>query len=162
MVSRCYFTILFSFAALGGGCAGNGDGKSAPVSDGAAALPSGLWRVTAHGDPAAPEYPVAGTEITLDFNHEEGRISGSAGCNRFGGTFSVDGSELSFGPLMATKKMCLEPEGVMAQENMILGALQAVTRFSREGDRATLHYGEGQGLVLSRVEPAAGRAEPVP
>ena len=52
----------------------------------------------------------------------DGRVAGYAGCNRYTGSFKRDGKALSFGPAAATRRMCIEPEGVMEQEQQFLKA----------------------------------------
>ncbi len=55
--------------------------------------------VSIGGVPVAADRPTA-----LQFNGN--RLSGSAGCNRFSGTYAVDGGTLKAGPLMATEMAC--------------------------------------------------------
>ncbi|MEL6662690.1 MAG: META domain-containing protein [Pseudomonadota bacterium] len=50
--------------------------------------------------------------------------SGSAGCNSFNGSFSLDEARLEFGPLATTRKLC--PELVMDQERFVLDTLGEV------------------------------------
>lgn len=56
-----------------------------------------------------------GVAIPKDWNaifaFENGRLSGSAGCNRLGASYSIKGSELGFGPAMSTKMACDGPRG---------------------------------------------------
>lgn len=83
-----------------------------------------------------------GTELTMEFA-ADGRVSGSAGCNRFSGSFKQDGQSLSFGPAAATRRMCVGPEGVMAQEQQFLKALETVTTARHEADRLELRTADG-------------------
>ena len=39
--------------------------------------------------------PVEGTTLTIKF--EDGQVSGSAGCNSFGGSYQVNGEKIAFG-----------------------------------------------------------------
>ena len=61
-------------------------------------------------------------EINLTFDGDS--ISGSAGCNNFMGSFTVDGDVLSFGPLAGTKMLC--PPEVMQQEDLFLALMPSV------------------------------------
>ena len=63
--------------------------------------------------------PIAGTEITVRFN--DGTIKGSAGCNTYGGVYKVNGTGISISEIYFTEMACMEPEGVMEQEQMYLG-----------------------------------------
>ncbi|NOX63024.1 MAG: META domain-containing protein [Chloroflexi bacterium] len=83
--------------------------------------------------------PLADAKLTLEFNG--GQIAGNAGCNRFGGTYVLDGDSLTIeiGPL--TMMACAEP--VMEQENAYLAALGQVAAYAVEDDRLTLTNAEG-------------------
>jgi len=61
-----------------------------------------------------------GAERFLRFGGD-GRVSGSAGCNRFTGPYERDGTRLSLGPLATTRRMC--PSEVMEAEQAFLSAL---------------------------------------
>jgi heat shock protein HslJ len=86
---------------------------------------------------------LAGTEVTLTL--EGGAASGTAGCNRFSGGYTLDGGSLSFGPLATTKMAC--PDDVMDQEQAVLAALEGVAGWAVEGDRLSLADADG-GLLL--------------
>lgn len=59
---------------------------------------------------------------------DDGTMSGFAGCNRFTGTFSSDGSSLDIGPIAATKMACAHPASVI--ESDYLNALAGVSAWS--------------------------------
>jgi copper homeostasis protein (lipoprotein) len=88
--------------------------------------------------------------ITLDPNDQ--RASGAGGCNLFGGSYTLKGDELSFGPLISTKMYC---EGVMNQEQAYFAALEA-TRGWRVSGRELELTGVG-GEVLARFEAGEPR-----
>lgn len=93
---------------------------------GAAWLVGTIWRLE----------NLAGTGVldsvgaTLEFPYE-GRVAGSASCNRFTGAVTVAGTAITFGPLAVTRKAC--PEAIMRQESAYLGALRGAERFRVEG-----------------------------
>jgi heat shock protein HslJ len=64
------------------------------------------------------------TSITAVFG-QDGRVSGSAGCNRYTGPYQSSGDTLSIGPLATTRMACAQP--VMEQEAAYLAALAATT-----------------------------------
>src|SRR5688572_18659922 len=75
---------------------------------------------------------ISGTELgtgvpTIDFG-TDGTVSGSAGCNTFNGTYTVDGSSISFGPLASTKMAC--PVADMAVETAFLAGLAGAKTWS--------------------------------
>jgi heat shock protein HslJ len=89
---------------------------------------------------------VIGNEITAVFG-EEGSLSGSAGCNNYGGTYEVDGENMSIGPLAVTAMFCEQPEGTMDQESEYLAALETVAAWSIDGDVLDLSTSEGARAV---------------
>jgi heat shock protein HslJ len=88
------------------------------------------------------------TQLTAQFGPDQ-RVVGSAGCNRFTGTFALDGESVSFGPLATTRMAC--PEPIMDQERAFLAALEATTQFTQTGDRLTLRNADGaiQAILVS-------------
>jgi len=93
-----------------------------------------------------------GTELTMEFS-ADGRVAGSAGCNRYTGSFKQDGKALSFGPAAATRRMCVEPEGVMEQEQQFLKALETVATARHEADRLELRTADGAMAVTLHRTP---------
>lgn len=81
------------------------------------------------------------TEITAEFR--EGQVTGSAGCNSYFASVTVDGNQLIVGVVGSTEMACMEPEGVMAQEQLYLQALSSAVRFQIEGDKLTMWDAEG-------------------
>ncbi|MEM9305622.1 MAG: META domain-containing protein [Pseudomonadota bacterium] len=73
------------------------------------------WRLTAFvHDDGRTEKPEG--EISLQLDAAEARAFGSAGCNRFSGSYTLDGDTISFGPMAMTKRMC--PPKLMANEDL--------------------------------------------
>ena len=61
---------------------------------------------------------------------ENGRLSGSTGCNRINGTYSVSGNEIQFGPNLAMTKMgCPNYD-----ENTFLDAFNKINRYEIKGN----------------------------
>lgn len=109
--------------------------------------PEGLagtaWHVTGYNNGRQAVVSVLmGTELTMEFS-ADGRVAGSAGCNRYTGSFKQDGKSLSFGPAAATRRMCVEPEGVMEQEQQFLEALETVATARQEADRLEMRTADG-------------------
>jgi len=112
------------------------------------------WKVTGFNNGRqAVVSPLTGTELTLAFSND-GRYSGSGGCNNFNGAFSAQGSKVGFGPAAATRRMCAQPAGVMEQEQQYLKALQTAVTASFEGDRLELRTADGAlAATLARQKP---------
>ncbi|WP_067050400.1 META domain-containing protein [Methanofollis ethanolicus] len=94
---------------------------------------------------------IAGSEITAIFG-EDGKVAGSAGCNRYFASYNLSGSSLTFGPAGSTKMTCAEPEGIMKQESTYLGLLEAVKSYTLEGDRLSLQDENGTAVLDFRVK----------
>ncbi len=88
--------------------------------------------------------------INTEVRFADGRISGTAGCNRFNGTYSVVRDALTFGSVASTKMMC--PEKQMAQEMKFLAILTGpvTKRYSVEGN-LILTDAKGNRVTLRQV-----------
>ncbi|MCE5339494.1 MAG: META domain-containing protein [Methanomicrobiaceae archaeon] len=89
---------------------------------------------------------IAGTTVTTKFS-PDGNVTGNAGCNHYGGGYSLNGTNLSVSSLYSTLMYCGEP-GVMEQEAKYLGLLANVSSYRVEGDRLTLLDETGAGLLF--------------
>jgi heat shock protein HslJ len=122
---------------------------------------------TADGEGGETE-PLAGTEWTLvslngrppvsirdtpTLAFEDGsRASGNGGCNRFNGPYTQDGDGLRFGPLVSTRRACVDDAG-NRQESSFLGALRTTRSFTVSGDELALF---AYGRELARLRRRAG------
>lgn len=87
----------------------------------------GAWDLVELGPTADFAHLVPTIEFTAD-----GSVSGFAGCNTFGGTYQLDGTTLTFGPLATTKMACQRPASAVEAE--YLAALGGVTGWVVEPD----------------------------
>jgi heat shock protein HslJ len=94
------------------------------------------WRLVSLGPAGAEAGLVAGTTVTLRFG-EDGRASGSTGCNSYSGTYQVRGDNIAFGRLISTRRACLD-QNANQQEQRFLAALEAANRFRLSSDRLTI------------------------
>ena len=83
-------------------------------------------------------------QSTLRFETDE-RVAGMAGCNRYFGSVTLDGSAISFGPLGATRMAC--PTAIMDQEDRFLKALANAKRFETK-DGLLFFFGDEPMPVL--------------
>jgi heat shock protein HslJ len=119
-----------------------------------AALMIGATPASAHED------KLAGGEWVLDgggskpavLRFEAGRVSGTGGCNRFGGSYESSGEALSFSPLAATRMAC-EPEVMQAEQNFF-AMLDRVRAMTLDGD--TLDLRDASGTTLARFTRRIG------
>lgn len=98
---------------------------------------------------------LAGTEVAAYFN-EDGRLSGSAGCNNYSGTYQVDEEmiEIELGPL--TTMFCEQPEGGMDQEAAYLTALESVTSYRILGDILVMQDDSGREVLKFKASDLVG------
>ena len=122
----------------------------------------------AQADPQMAGLELAGTEWVLEALAGEaladdvrptiifdagGRVAGSGGCNRYFGSYAVDGEAMAVGHLGATQMACAFE--VMAQEDRFLDALGRVDHARLNEGRLVLRFGApGQELVLARTQPS--------
>lgn len=97
------------------------------------------WQLAEMGGAA----PLTGSTITLIF--EEGSAGGSAGCNSFGGSYTVEGDTISFKDLASTLMACMEP-GLMEQESAYLAILGGVTSYELKAGDLFLYRADGSAL----------------
>ena len=101
------------------------------------------WLLVDLGD----RLPLAEVDVTLSF--ADGKVGGSAGCNNYGGEYTLKGEEISFGPMASTLMACME-EGVMAQESLYLQRLAQVETYSLESGMLVLYLADGSLMSFSR------------
>ena len=80
-----------------------------------------------------------------------GEVDGHAGCNAFGGTYTIaaDG-RLAFGRMTASKKLCMG--AAMESESRVLEALSRTADAKLEGDRLDLR--DSRKTVLLQLQRA--------
>jgi heat shock protein HslJ len=121
-------------------------GGAAKAAD-APALAGTTWRAeTITGRPVVDS---AASTITFE---ADGRVSGHGGCNRYFGTSTIAGEQLSFGAMAATRMACAP--GLMDQEARFFEALGSAERWTIGADGLLLIYSAGSGQP-SRFAPFA-------
>ena len=128
--------VLVSILALSlMGCGGAGSRSGDPL-DGTS------WTLMAY----RKSKPIPGTTITATF--EDGRIHGSAGCNSYSGSYKVSGDAIVVSDLAWTEMACLEPEGVMEQETLIMGFLADAQTFRFVDGQLQVFQSDGEALTF--------------
>ena len=90
--------------------------------------------------------PIVGTDVSMTIDWEGGMVNGNAGCNQFGGTFSVTNGALTVGRLAATRMAC--DEAIMQIEQQMLMMLEMGTAIEIDATSAVISSSIGQ-LVFS-------------
>jgi heat shock protein HslJ len=123
---------------------GEPEGSGTPVDT--ASLEGTMWTLESFVQGETVTSLIAGTTITLQL--DAGRMTGSAGCNNYGGSYTLEDGELTVNELVWTEMACMDPEGVMEQEERYLSILNNATRLELEGGQLTLRTPDGRGLVF--------------
>jgi heat shock protein HslJ len=132
------FALASTLFALLTGCAAMTQDVGAPGLDGTAWMLS-----TLPGQSLLPGHPA-----TLFF--DAGRAQGSDGCNRYGTSYTVDGSKLAVSTQGASTRMACAPD-LMRQADAFMAALHAAKGYRVQHGRLEL-LGEG-GALLAGFEP---------
>ena len=115
------------------------------LSTGQRVLTGTEWTLVSIGGAGAEEGLVAGTTVTLKFG-EDGRASGSTGCNSYSGTYQVRGDSVTFGRLISTRRACLD-QNANQQEQRYLSALEMANRFRLNSNRLTILSDRGRTVL---------------
>jgi len=105
------------------------------------ALTDSLWMLSELNGQA----PLPDTAITAEFG-DDGKVSGSSGCNSYTTTYSVSGKKISFGEQVALTMMAC-PNPVMEQERAYMEALSAAATFEVVEDELTLYDADGNAIA---------------
>jgi heat shock protein HslJ len=108
----------------------------------ASQLAGQTWILTTYDD----IQPIPDHQPTLQF--EDGQVSGTTGCNHYGGSYQIKGDAIRFEALYNTEMACLEPEGLMEQEESFMKLLGAANRFELVDGVLTIFTGLGQTLIF--------------
>lgn len=119
-----------------------------PASGAQAGLNATQWELTAIGDQQVTDSQ-SGHGVTLRF--EDGAISGSGGCNSYGGQYQADpaAGTLDISQVVSTLMACLD-NGVMQTESDFLGALNQADRYEIVGSTLRIFAGD-QTLVFRQI-----------
>jgi heat shock protein HslJ len=98
---------------------------------------------------------IPGSEVTAEF--VDGQIGGSAGCNRYFGSYELSGNSLTMaGPFGITEMFCTAPPGIMEQESQYIATLQEAASYEINGDQLQIANADGETiLVYSLVQPTS-------
>jgi heat shock protein HslJ len=135
-------------AVLLAGCGG----VNTPPDASAPTLAGTTWRLTEYGAPGDLQAAIAQYQPTLSIAQES--LSGSTGCNTYGGEYQIEGTTITFQSLLQTERACLE-NGVMEQESRYMELLRSVESFAVADDTLTLTAPDGV-LVYTQAESPGG------
>jgi heat shock protein HslJ len=93
----------------------------------------------------SPSHPA-----TIRFGAHDGQVSGSGGCNTFGGSYTLHDTQLQLGGLRSTLIGCLDP-AVSEQESHYFQALPRVSTYRLEGNTLALSGESGRVQLTFRA-----------
>jgi heat shock protein HslJ len=115
------------------------------------------WQlISIHG-----ETPIEDRPLTLTFEGG-GTVAGMAGCNQFGGQYSVEGDRLTIAEPATTRMACGEPTGIMEQETAYIGALASAAGYRVTDGRLEILDAAGESILVFESSNGAADAAPEP
>ena len=128
-----------AFVACGGddGGAGSDGGTQDPAE-----LEGESWILTQMLT-AGGQTEIVQTGVSAEFDGST--ISGNSGCNAYHASYEATGSEISFGPIAATKKIC--PEDEQSTEDRYLQLLAEIGSFEVSGRSMSMNDTDGTPVL---------------
>jgi putative lipoprotein len=115
-------------------------------NEGSSASLIGSWKLTSYSRADVLTPAVTDTEAGLTFK-EDGTVTGDSGCNGLGGSYKVEGDQVTFDQITSTLMAC--DDARMAQEGAVHQVLTDTATFKIEGNTLTLTNNDVV-LVLAR------------
>ena len=106
------------------------------------------WVLESYGEEGNLQDVLEGTQITAVFDSTERNINGSAGCNSYFAGYKAEDNALTVSDIANTEMYCLEPEGVMEQEQRYLTLLGQAATFAVEDNRLTIFTADNEALIF--------------
>lgn len=113
----------------------------------ALALENTTWVLELYGESGKLQSVLPDAEVTALFDSAKGQVTGSAGVNRYGGAYKLDGNKLIISGIVLTAMA--GPQPLMDQETEFLTLLQAAESYKIDGDKLTITCG-GKVLIFTK------------
>jgi heat shock protein HslJ len=144
--SRLALSIAIAVVGVAAACGPGAEG-SPPPSQPPGSLAGTAWRVVSIDGVA----PVAGRAPTIAFGPVN--VSGSGGCNTYGGPYRYEAGSIQFGDLAMTAMGCIGPIGPM--EAAFMKVLSTATSASVDSQAQLVLDGPAGKLILVSDAPPA-------
>jgi len=131
--------VAFAFSACGGD---DGSGTSDGGTQDPAALEGESWVLTQMLT-AGGQTEIVQTGVNAQFDGTT--ISGNSGCNSYHASYEASGSDISFGPIAATKKIC--PEDEQSTEDRYLQLLAKIGSYEVSGRSMSMNDTDGTPVL---------------
>lgn len=102
-------------------------------TSGSHSLTTQKWTLLSAGDVDA-----GSSGAFIEFDTAPGEVRGKAGCNGFGGKYTLEGNSLKFGGMMGTKMAC----PALDVENAFFRALEVTEHYEIKKDSLLLYQGD--------------------
>ena len=122
--------------------AGSTSAAGSTPSAGELELENTTWTLSADTDLGVD---LAGVDVSAQF--VDGTVSGTSGCNRYSGRYTLDGDDLTIDPNVAGTMMAC-PAAQMAVESAFLQALPTVATWAIDGETLTLSDDAGKAVLV--------------
>ena len=130
--------VVFALAACGGD---DGSSSDSGTQD-PAALEGESWILTQMLT-AGGQTEIVDVGVSAQFDGTT--ISGNAGCNSYHASYEATGSDISFGPIAGTQKIC--PEAEQSTEDRYLQLLAGVASFETSGRSMSMNDADGTPVL---------------
>jgi heat shock protein HslJ len=107
---------------------------------------TGAWKLASIRVSDVLSSALADVEAGLTFN-EDGTVTGTSGCNEFGGSYTVEGDQITFKDIVSTLKLCDTP--LMEQEEAMQQVLTDTATYQIVDNTLRITNND-RGLILTR------------
>lgn len=113
------------------------------------------WVLTAYND----QQPISEHQPTLRF--ETDQVSGTTGCNHYGGSYQVNDGTIKFEGIYSTEMACVDIPGIMDQEKLYLEILGAAQSF-KVADGLLIIFAENGQTLTYQPQPDSLSGQELP
>jgi heat shock protein HslJ len=106
------------------------------------------WVLVQYGTQGDLHVVLEDTEITVMFDSNRGQANGSSGCNTYFSNYETSNNKLTISTLAWTEMACIEPEGIMEQEQQYLSILRESESYTIEGEELQISSLDGWLLIF--------------
>jgi heat shock protein HslJ len=117
-----------------------------------------LWRLESYPSDSGEPVPVP-QAVVATARFEAGRVAGSGGCNRYGGSYRLSGDRIVVEQVVATLMACPGPPGEV--EHGFLPQLHRVASYVVDGSRLDLFDTDGRVVLTFVAVQEPGLTGPV-
>lgn len=135
---------MVTLIAVVAGCGGDDSASTQPTSQPVPAIDG----ITYLSESITGHELVEDSRLRISF--DAGNMSADAGCNQMGGPYEVVDGELVLGDVVMTEMACVDPPGLMEQEQWYAEFLSSRPSLATDGDRLTLATDDVTVVFLDR------------